>query len=589
MPAIAAPSLATRLGRFEMRRLLGKSAQLMTWLAWDPAARREVMVCLPRQPLPPALLAPWQQLAQRAARLAHPRLLPPLEVGREDQWPYAVYAREGVVTLAERMAAGTPPPAEAVQWTCDALEGLAYAHEAGLVHLDLGLHTQVIDANDHVALIGLGLAWPLARPLPVGATAGSSAASAAATRSALDLDDPHQRREAAERDVLMQGLLLHLLLADRPPLDDGDLSSVAERIGREIVRLPWTTPQPVPEPLRAIANRACDRQPRQRYLSARTLLRALQGWLEAQAQSAGGPLSALMDRVATVGVLPGRKGLASRVSRLARMEGQRLDEMVELIHQDPGLVCALLREINAAQFHGHGTGAVTSMRRAVLLMGVRGVGQTAQGLRPWPGALTGGPDSPAAGALEDGLRRACMAGVVADILCPPGTDSQETLIAAMLQSLGRLVVLYHLPDEAAQIERLQQPAPPAAPGEPETPGMSREAAVAAVLGLDLEQVGLTVVRQWGLDSQVLSAMHPLSRQAPVRKPDDHAGVMRATASAANEVVEAAHLSPPPRRMAALNQVVQRYARALDLSLKEVQAALVDARRQMDDLDLLTDS
>lgn len=582
MPAIAAPSLATRLGRFEMRRLLGKSAQLMTWLAWDPAAGREVMVCLPRQPLPAAWLGTWQLTAQRAARLEHPRLLAPLEIGREDQWPYAVYPREGLVTLAERIATGTPPPSESAQWCCDALEGMAYAHEAGQAHLDVGLHTQVIDANDHVALIGLGLAWPLTRPQPPGTPAAATA------RQPLDLDDAHQRREAAERDVMMQGLLLHLLLADHPPLDDADLSSVAERIGREIVRLPWTTPQPVPEPLRAIANRACDRQPRQRYLSARTLLRALQGWLEAQAQSAGGPLSALMDRVATVGVLPGRRGLASRIARLARMEGQRLDEMVELIHQDPGLVCALLREINAAQFHGHGTGAVTSMRRAVLLMGLRGISQTAQGLRPWPGALVGGPDSPAAHALEEGLRRACMAGVVADILCPPGTDSQETLIAAMLQSLGRLVLLYHLPDEAAQIERLQQPTPPAAPGEPETPGMSREAAVAAVLGLDLEQVGVTVVRQWGLDSQVLSAMHPLSRQAPVRKPDDHAGVMRATASAANEIIEAAHLSPPPRRLAALNQVVQRYARALDLSLKEVQGALVDARRQMDDLDLLAE-
>lgn len=574
-PSLAAPSLAARVGRFEMRRLLGKSAQLMTWLAWDPSARSEVFICLPRQPLPAAWVDGWLQTAQRVARLSHPRLPAPLEIGRDTHWPYAVYAREGWTSLAEAITAGSPPPPEAAQWCSDALEGLAYLHEAGLAHLDIGLHTQVLDGQGHVAVIGAGLAWPLARPAP----------GLPVLRAPLDWDDAHQRREAAERDVLMQGLLLHLLLANHPPLDDPDLSSAAERVGREIVRLPWSTPQPVPEALRAIVNRACDRQPRQRYLNARTLLRALQGWLEAQAQSAGGPLSALMDRVATVGVLPGRPSLPQRIVHLARMEGQRLDEMVELIHQDPGLVCALLREINAAQFHGHGTGSVTSMRRAVLLMGVRGVSETARGLRTWPGALTDGPDSPAAQALEDGLRRACMAGVVADILCPPGTDSQETLIAAMLQSLGHLVLLYHLPDEAAQIARLQQPAPPAAPGEPETPGMQRDAAVAAVLGMDLEEIGHTVVKGWGLDSQVLAAMRPLSRQAPVRKPDDHAGVMRATASAANEIIEAAHLSPPPRRMAALNHVVQRYARALDLSLKDVQAALVDARRQIEDLEL----
>ena len=50
--------------------------------------------------------------------------------------------------------------------------------------------------------------------------------------------------------------------------------------GHEIVRLPWTTPHPIAEPLRAIVNRATDRQERQRYRSARTL-RARAGRLAA--------------------------------------------------------------------------------------------------------------------------------------------------------------------------------------------------------------------------------------------------------------------------------------------------------------------
>jgi hypothetical protein len=51
-------------------------------------------------------------------------------------------------------------------------------------------------------------------------------------------------------------------------------------LGREIVRLPFLTPRPVPEPLRVIVNRTTDRQERQRYRSARTLSRALEGWLQ---------------------------------------------------------------------------------------------------------------------------------------------------------------------------------------------------------------------------------------------------------------------------------------------------------------------
>ena len=56
---------------------------------------------------------------------------------------------------------------------------------------------------------------------------------------------------AAERDVLMAGLLLHRLLAGHPALDDPDLASASLRVGPEIVRLPWSTPQPVAETLRS--------------------------------------------------------------------------------------------------------------------------------------------------------------------------------------------------------------------------------------------------------------------------------------------------------------------------------------------------
>ena len=49
--------------------------------------------------------------------------------------------------------------------------------------------------------------------------------------------------------------------------------------GREFVRLPWTTPHPIAEPLRAIVNRSTSAQVRLRYRSARTFLGALTGWV----------------------------------------------------------------------------------------------------------------------------------------------------------------------------------------------------------------------------------------------------------------------------------------------------------------------
>ena len=144
---------------------------------------------------------------------------------------------------------------------------------------------------------------------------------------------PAQRR-AAERDVLALGLLLHHALGGLPALEQPDTGAVIERmppVGREIVRLPWTNAHPVPEALRAIVNRATDRQERQRYRNARTLERALSGWLKVDGEPGGGPIVLLLDRMRAVGLLPAMPGGAARAARLALMERERTNELAEIV------------------------------------------------------------------------------------------------------------------------------------------------------------------------------------------------------------------------------------------------------------------
>jgi non-specific serine/threonine protein kinase len=182
--------------------------------------------------------------------------------------------------------------------------------------------------------------------------------------------------------------------------------------------------------------------------------------------------------------------------------------------------------------------------------------------------------------------------LTADILSPPGTDAQEALIAAMLQQLGRLLVLYHFPDEAAQIVKLMQSVPAADPDSKdgreakegkevkETPGMTEEAAAGAVLGVDLEALGVAVARHWALDDGLIHAMRPFAADAIVRKPEDRESRLRAWASLANEAVAASQL-PAAKQSRAYATIFQRYGRALDVTLDEIRAAMLDARRQVE--------
>lgn len=574
--AAATPAHPTRaFGRFELRQLLGKSAGTMSWLAHDPIAGRDVMLTMPRvQPTLPQAIELWQRNVRFAARLNHPNLAEVAEFGVQDHWPFLSVDRAQGVTLKEWIATHAPiPPDDAVRWVSDVLHGLAFAHEAGIAHLDLQLHNVLIDERGSVRV--MALAATSSDP-----TVGRAAD---APQMAVDTAALRAQRAVATRDVLACGLLLHHLLTNQPPLDQPDLALVIERMsprGRELVRLPWSTPLPIPEALRAIANRCTAGQERLRYQNARTLLGALTGWLDAQARDGGGPIGLLLDRLHSVGHLPALPGLAARVARVTSLESQRTDQIADQVLGDMALAFELLRTLNSAQVQGtqvQGNGPVLTLRRIISLIGVNGVRLAANTLRGWPGPL----NEVQAAALQAALDRVRLAGHTAQALRPAGYDPQVVYLIVMLQNLGRLMLRYHFADEAEQIQQLMAPAPAARDsGVSEQPGLSEEAAAYAVLGVDVESIGHSVGRQWGLGDDVLHMARRLALDAPVRKPDSDGEVLRLTASAANEAVDVVSTLSGARATNALNQIAVRYARALGINSRELGDALKAGREAL---------
>ena len=560
-PAQARGSAVRWFGRMQLLKLLGKSERTMAWRVADPRSGQELMLVLPRvQPADAAALERWNQTMRQASRLSHPQLATVVESGVQDGWPFVAYDPRDTATLTERLPARGLPGVEAAGWAVQALQGLAYAHEAGLSHHDLQPHLVLVTDSGQVRVAGLGVACEML-----------VASDAALATEAGALRD---QRDAAVRDVLACGLLLHSLLTGQPALEEPDFGKIIARmppLGREIVRLPWTTGQPVPEPLRAIVNRATDRQERQRYRNARTLLRAMEGWLHAEASSGGGPLALLADKLRTAGVLPASPGGAERAARVALMERERTIELAEVVLEDLALSFELLRLVNSAQVRGaqiSGSGPVLTVRRAIAMLGMDGVRRAALALRPWPGPL----NEAGAADLQRLVDRCKRASRVALVLRPAGYDAEVVYLVTLLQNLGRLVVNYHFPDEAQQIRRLMQPAPPPREGEPEDPGMTEEGAAFAVLGTDIESIGTAVARQWGLDDNVLAMVRRQSAATSPRAPDNDNDLLRTLASCANEAVDAL-AQPAQRLVAALTRVVSRYGRQFDFGLRELQAAL----------------
>jgi eukaryotic-like serine/threonine-protein kinase len=544
-------------GRFQLVRLLGKSQHVMAWLTMD-RSNQEFVLVIPRIQLQGQAMQDWQQKARRAARLNHPHLAQPVEVGEYDRWPFAAYERGTAVTWAERFSRQGIPAQELAAWAVQAAQGLAYAHEAGVAHRDLQPFMLSVDEAGQVKVLGLDLA-------------GRSGESLGA------LDELRAVRDAAVTDVLALGVVMHHGLAGQPALEQADVNKVIALmppLGQDFVRLPWTVPRPIPDPLRAIVNRATDRQVRQRYRNARTLQRALEGWIKTSSEQDGGPLALLLDRLRTVGVLPALPGAAERVAHLALMDRGRTSELAEAVLDDMALTFELMRMVNSAQVHGASVsrdGPVLMLRRAIAMLGLEGVRRAALGLRAWPGPMS----EQAAEEMLTLIKRVQRASQVATRLVPAGYDGEVVSLITQLQNLGRLMVQYHFPEEAMQIRRLMQSVDAASPGGQAEPGMSAEAASYAVLGIDVEALGVAVAKHWGLDETVQTMIRRLPPGAPVHHPDGDNDILRVTASCANDLVDVSQL-PAKLVMAALGVVARRYARPLGLTAKDMQDALQSA-------------
>lgn len=553
-PSVASrPQAVRHFGRFQLLQLVGKSQRTMLWLVADPRSGQDLVLAMPRsRPADTAALERWMQSARRASRIDHPSLAHVVEVGEVEQWPYITYDRGNCASLSEVLTSKGVAAAELVPRALQALQGLAFAHDAGAAHRDLQPTMLLIGESGPCRVLGVGVA--LASEGYVGETL-------------------HGQRLAAERDVLALGLVMHHALVGHAPLEQPDIGMVIDCIpplGRDIVRLPWSTAHPIPEALRAIVNRATDRQERQRYRNARTLQHALEGWLSTQADAGGGPVGQLLDRVRANGVLPAVPGGAARAARLALMERERTSELAEIVLQDTALAFELLRMVNSAQVRAamaSGSGPVLTIRRSIAMLGLDGVRRAALSLRAWPGPLN---DAHAA-EMERILERVRRAARIAQWLRPRGYDAEVVFLIALLQNLGRLVLQYHFPEEAQQMRRLMQPAPAAKAGEPDEPGMTEEGAAFAVLGTDVDSLASAVTRQWGLDESMHYMIRRVSPSAPIRAADNDDDVLRLSASCANEVADVAGL-PPVQQANALNRIAQRYARALGVTLKDIQLA-----------------
>ena len=162
----------------------------------------------------------FEQEARATGALNHPNLLALYDVGTSESGPYLVSELLDGHSLRDRLGAGSVPVREALDWGAQIAQGLAAAHDRGVVHRDLKPENVFVLRDGRVKILDFGLAKldaPIAAPAL--ATATAPAATIGAAMGTVGYMAPEQVRGdpvGPAADIFALGALLYELIAGRP-------------------------------------------------------------------------------------------------------------------------------------------------------------------------------------------------------------------------------------------------------------------------------------------------------------------------------------------------------------------------------------
>ena len=487
------------VGRFELRRTLGRGAQATVWLAWDPRLEREVAVKLLGSAGDSAAVGDWLHEARNVSRLTHPNIVPVFEADVHDGKPYLVFEYVAGPTLAEKLRQGGAfAPRSAVELMQGVLDALAAAHAAGVVHRDLKPSNILIDAAGRARVMDFGIAARVRD--------GASDRRIVGTPGYMSPEAAQGAAPAPSMDVFAAGMLLGEMLAGTPLLRESDPHRAIRRVVREDMTLPDTLSSQVDDALRGTVLRAIARDPAARLPDAAAFQAALNQWLRPEpvadaGTGATGTLDFLLRRMRHKTDFPALSDAVNRIQRIANSEDQSVGSLSTEILKDVALTNKLLRLVNTAHYTQAGGGSISTISRAVALIGFAGIRNMALSLV----LLEHMSDKAQANQLKEEFLRSLMAGMLAGELSPSVRESEEAFLGAMFQNLGRLLAQYYFPDEANRIR-----------DQVRAGDATETAAALAVLGLSYEDLGVGVARSWGLPEALRRAMCRPAGHPPVR-------------------------------------------------------------------------
>jgi hypothetical protein len=284
-----APS--TKVSHYEVLSLLGAGGMGEVFRARDQRLGREVAIKVIKAEQSKEAVARFGQEARAAGGLNHPGIVAVFDIGEHEGQAYVVTELLEGETLRKKLASGPLSARKTAVLGAQVARALAAAHARGVIHRDIKPENLFVSNDGNVKILDFGLAKLRERDKDPQTETMSLTGPGVLLGTGPYMPPEHARGQVVDErgDIFSFGVTLYEMAGGRRPFTGNTLADVLTSILRED---PPPLPPQVPPAMQAVIRRCLEKDPDDRFGSARDLAFALEasvgGGEEASIRSTSG-------------------------------------------------------------------------------------------------------------------------------------------------------------------------------------------------------------------------------------------------------------------------------------------------------------
>ncbi len=248
-----------RLGKYEIRAVLGRGAMGTVYEGWDPVIARRVAIKTVRMPDEAdseehEQLDRFRKEAQAAGRLHHPNIVGVFDYAETGELAYIVMEFAAGRTLKAMLEGGVPPALAEVGPLMDGLlSGLEYSHAHQVIHRDIKPANVIVTDTGALKIADFGIAR-------IGSSTMTQAGTIMGTPAYMSPEQFQGGAIDTRTDIYSAGVVLFQLLTGKRPFEGG-MATIMHAVLTSEAPLPSALSARVPPAVDQVVARAMARAP----------------------------------------------------------------------------------------------------------------------------------------------------------------------------------------------------------------------------------------------------------------------------------------------------------------------------------------